>query len=251
MKYLLMIISIFIFALTCGSSYGGQESGFALTFNCGGDSPKLCLIGEMASRKSITLLSGKSSRICRAYTADPFMYFFEEADKDVLSTHLRLECYDPGQYFLAYFGTGQIKYQLLELSLFEEKSKVRDFDSNVRREKLLEQDAPISAFPKVFLLPASRKKILIGQYEVEGQEGYGPLFMSSQGKAEKIHFLASVYRVFRLDGRLYLMFHWRSTLEGSGEKGSALVELTESGFKLILEDASWSTYPVFPIPPEE
>lgn len=236
-----MIALIFFFALTCGSSYGGQESSFALTFNCGDDSPKLCLIGEIASGKSITLLSGKSSRICRAYTAGSFMYFFEEGDKDILSTHLRLECYDPGQYFLAYLGTGQIKYQLLELSLFEEKSKVRDFDSIVRKEKLLEYDAPISASPRVFLLPASRKDILIGQYEVEGLEGYGPLFMFTQGRVEKIHFLASVHRVFRLNGRLYLMFHWRGAMEGSGEQGSALVELTESGFKLIFEDASWST----------
>jgi hypothetical protein len=169
------------------------------------------------------------------------MYFFEEGDKDILSTHLRLECYDPGQYFLAYLGTGQIKYQLLELSLFEEKSKVRDFDSIVRKQKLLEYDAPISASPRVFLLPASRKDILIGQYEVEGLEGYGPLFMFTQGRVEKIHFLASVHRVFRLNGRLYLMFHWRGAMEGSGEQGSALVELTESGFKLIFEDASWST----------
>ena len=236
-----MIALIFFFALTCGSSYGGQESGFALTFNCGDDSPKLCLIGEIASGKSITLLSGKSSRICRAYTAGSFMYFFEEGDKDILSTHLRLECYDPGQYFLAYLGTGQIKYQLLELSLFEEKSKVRDFDSIVRKQKLLEYDAPISASPRVFLLPASRKDILIGQYEVEGLEGYGPLFMFTQGRVEKIHFLASVHRVLRLNGRLYLMFHWRGAMEGSGEQGSALVELTESGFKLIFEDASWST----------
>jgi hypothetical protein len=241
MKYLLMIALIFFFALTCGSSYGGQESSFALTFNCGDDSPKLCLIGEIGSGKSITLLSGKSSRICRAYTAGSFMYFFEEGDKDILSTHLRLECYDPGQYFLAYLGTGQIKYQLLELSLFEEKSKVRDFDSIVRKQKLLEYDAPISASPRVFLLPASRKDILIGQYEVEGLEGYGPLFMFTQGRVEKIHFLASVHRVFRLNGRLYLMFHWRGAMEGSGEQGSALVELTESGFKLIFEDASWST----------
>jgi hypothetical protein len=241
MKYLLIVALIFFFALTCGSSYGGQESGFALTFNCGDDSPKLCLIGEIASGKSITLLSGKSSRICRAYTAGSFMYFFEEGDKDILSTHLRLECYDPGQYFLAYLGTGQIKYQLLELSLFEEKSKVRDFDSIVRKQKLLEYDAPISASPRVFLLPASRKDILIGQYEVEGLEGYGPLFMFTQGRVEKIHFLASVHRVLRLNGRLYLMFHWRGAMEGSGEQGSALVELTESGFKLIFEDASWST----------
>lgn len=241
MKYLPLITLIFFLVTTCGSSYGGQESSFTLTFNCGDDSPKLCLIGEIASGKSITLLSGKSSRICRAYTAGSFMYFFEEGDKDILSTHLRLECYDPRQYFLAYLGTGQIKYQLLELSLFEEKSKVRDFDSIVREQKLLEYDAPISASPKVFLLPASRKEILIGQYEIEGQEGYGPLFMIAQGRVEKIHFLASVYRVFRLNGRLYLMFYWRSTLESSGEKGSALVELTEAGFKLIFEDDSWST----------
>jgi hypothetical protein len=186
-------------------------------------------------------LSGKSSRVCRAYTAGSFMYFFEEGDKDVLSTHLGLECYDPGQYFLAYLGTGQIKYQLLELSLFEDKSKVRDFDSIVRKEKLLEYDTPVPGPPRVFLLPVSRKDILIGQYEIEGQEGYGPLFMFAQGKVEKIHFLASVYRVFRLNGHLYLMFYWRGAMEGSGEKGSALVELTESGFKLIFEDASWST----------
>jgi hypothetical protein len=241
MKYLLMIALIFFFALTCGSSYGGQESGFVLTFNCGDDSPKLCLIGEIASGKSITLLSGKSSRICRAYTAGSFMYFFEEGDKDILTTHLRVECYDPGQYFLAYLGTGQINYQLLELSLFEEKSKVRDFDSIVRKEKLLEYDAPVPGPPRVFLLPTSQKEILIGQYEVEGQDGYGPLFMIAQGRVEKIHFLASVYRVFRLNGRLYLMFYWKGALEGSGEQGSALVELTESGFKLIFEDASWST----------
>jgi hypothetical protein len=169
------------------------------------------------------------------------MYFFEEGDKDILSTHLRLECYDPSQYFLAYLGTGQIKYQLLELSLFEEKSKVRDFDSIVRKEKLLEYDTPVPGPPRVFLLPVFRKDILIGQYEVEGQEGYGPLFMFAQGKVEKIHFLASVYRVFTLNGHLYLMFYWKGALEGSGEKGSALVELTESGFKLIFEDASWST----------
>jgi len=241
MKFLQMITLIFVVALTWEISYGAEESGFALTFNCGNDSPKLCLIGEIVSGKSIALLSGKSSRICRAYTAGSFTYFFEEGDKDVLSTYLRLECYDPEQYFLAYLGTGQIKFELLELSLFEEKSKVRDFDSIVRGQKLLEYDAPISAPPKVFLLPLSRKEILIGQYEVEGLEGYGPLFMFAQGKVEKIHFLASVYRVFRLNGRLYLMFQWRSNLEGSGEKGSALVELTESGFKLIFEDASWST----------
>jgi hypothetical protein len=241
MKYLRMTTLIFVFALTYGSSYGGQESDFVLTFNCGNASPKLCLIGEIASGKSITLLSGKSSRICRAYTAGSFTYFFEEGDKDVLSTHLRLECFDPRQYFLAYLGTGQIKFELLELSLFEEKSKVHDFDSIVRKEKLLEYDTPVPGTPRVFLLPLSRKDILIGQYEIEGQEGYGPLFMFAQGKVEKIHFLASLYRVFRLNGHLYLMFYWRSTLEGSGEKGSALVELTESGFKLIFEDASWST----------
>jgi hypothetical protein len=241
MKYLLMIALIFVFALTYGSSYGGQESDFVLTFNCGNASPKLCLIGEIASGKSITLLSGKSSRICRAYTAGSFTYFFEEGDKDVLSTHLRLECFDPGQYFLAYLGTGQIKFELLELSLFEQKSKVRDFDSIVRGQKLLEYDVPILAPPKVFLLPISRKEILIGQYEVEGLEGYGPLFMFAQGRVEKIHFLGSVYRVFILNGRLYLMFHWKGALEGSGEQGSALVELTESGFKLVFEDASWST----------
>jgi hypothetical protein len=241
MKYLPIIALIFFFVSTGGSSFAGEESGFALTFNCGNDSPKLCLIGEIVSGKSITLLSGKSSRICRAYTAGSFMYFFEEGDKDILSTHLRLECYDPGQYFLAYLGTGQINYQLLDLNLFEEKSKVHDFDSIVRKEKLLEYDAPVPGPPRVFLLPASRKEILIGQYEVEGLEGYGPLFMIAHGRVEKIHFLASVYRVFRLNGRLYLMFQWRSTLEGSGEKGSALVELTESGFKLIFEDASWST----------
>ncbi len=169
------------------------------------------------------------------------MYFFEEGDKEISSTHLQLECYDPGQYFLAYLGIGQIKYQLLELSLFEEKSKVRDFDSIVRKERLLEYEAPISASPRVFLLPASRKNILIGQYGVEGHEGYGPLFMFAKGRVEKIHFLASVYRVFRLNGRLYLMFHWRGGWEGSGDQGSALVELIESGFKLIFEDASWST----------
>jgi hypothetical protein len=241
MKYLPIVALIFFFALTCGSSYGGQESGFVLTFNCGNDSPKLCLIGEIASGKSITLLSGKSSRICRAYTAGSFMYFFEEGDKDILSTHLGLECYDPGQFFLAYLGTGRVDYQLVELSLFEDKLKVPDFDSIVRKERLLEYGAPVPGPPRVFSLPVSRKDILIGQYEVEGQEGYGPLFMFAQGEVEKIHFLASVYKVFRLNGRLYLMFYWRSTLEGSGEKGSALVELTESGFKLIFEDASWST----------
>lgn len=238
---MLIVPLIFFLALTCGSSYGGQESGFVLTFNCGNNSPELCLIGEIASGRSITLLSGKSSRICRAYTADSFMYYFEEGDKDVLSTHLRLECYDPSQYFLAYLGTGRVDYQLSELSLFEEKSKVHDFDSIVRKEKLLEYGAPVPGPPRVFLFPVSRKDIVIGQYEVEGQEGYGPLFMFAQGEVEKIHFLASVYRVFRLNGRLYLMFNWRSTLEGSGEKGSALVELTESGFKLVFEDASWST----------
>jgi hypothetical protein len=241
MKYLLMIVLIIVFALTCGGSYGGQRSDFVLTFNCGNDSPKLCLLGEIASGKSITLLSGKSSRICRAYTAGSFMYFFEEGDKDILSTHLRLECYDPRQYFLAYLGTGRVKYQLLELSLLEEKSKVGDFDSAVRREKLLEDEASIPTSPKVYLLPVSRKSILIGQYEAEGYNGYGPLFMSVQGKVEKIHFLASVYRVFRLNGRLYLMFYWRGSSEGSGSPGSALVELTEAGFKLIFEDDSWST----------
>ena len=240
MKYLPVVASIFFLVTTCGSSYGGQEPGFVLTFNCGNDSPKLCLIGEIPSGKSITLLSGKSSRICRAYTAGSFMYFVEEGDKDILSTHLKLECYDPRQYFLAYLGTGPVKFELLELSLFEEKSKVRDFDSIVRGQKLLEYDVPISAPPKVFLLPVSRKEILIGQYEVEGLEGYGPLFMFAQGRVEKIHFLASVYRVFILNGRLYLMFYWKGALEGSGEQGSALVELTESGFKLVFEDASWS-----------
>jgi hypothetical protein len=241
MKYLLMIAVIFFLVTTSGSSSGGQESSFALTFNCGKDSAKLCLIGEIPSGKPITLLSGKSSRICRAYSAGSFMYPFEEGDKDVLSTHLRLECYDPEQYFLAYLGTGPIKYELLELSLLEEKSKVRDFDSIVRKEKLLDYDTPIQAPPKVFLLPASRKEILIGQYEVEGQEGYGPLFMFAQGRVEKIHFLASLYRVFRLNSHLYLMFHWRAAMESSDDQGSTLVELTESGFKLIFEDASWST----------
>jgi hypothetical protein len=241
MKYLLMIVLIVLFALVCESSYAGQDPDFVLTFNCGNDSPKLCLIGEFAPGKSITLLSGKSSRICRAYTAGSFMYFFEEGDKEILSTYLRLECFDPGQYFLAYLGTGPVKFELLDLNLLREDSKVNDFDSIVRREKLLEYSAPISVPPKVFLLPISRKEILIGQYEVEGQDGYGPLFMSAQGGVEKIHFLASVYRVFRLNGHLYLMFYWRSALEGSGEKGSALIELTESGFKLIFEDASWST----------
>lgn len=241
MKYLLIIALIIFFAFICGSPCAGQVSNFALTFNCGDDHHRLCLIGQIAAGKSITLLSGKSSRICRARTAGSFMYFFEEGDKEVSSTHLQLECYDPGQYFLAYLGIGQVKYQLLELSLFEEKSKVRDFDSAVRRERLLEDEASIPTSPKVFLLLVSRKNILIGQYEAEGHDGYGPLFMSVKGKVEKIHFLASMYRVFRLNGRLYLMFHWRGSWEGSGDQGSALVELTEFGFKLIFEDASWAT----------
>ncbi len=241
MKYLAMIALILFIAFSGGMSHGEQNSGFVLTFNCGNEFHKLCLIGEIAPGKLITLLSGKNSRICRAQTAGSYMYFFETGDKDVPSTHLKLECYDPGQYFLAYLGTGKVKYELLELSLFEEKSKVHDFDSTVRKEKLLEYEASISASPKVYLFPISRKEVLIGQYEAEGQTGYGPLFMSVRGKVEKIHFLASVYRVFRLNGRLYLMFNWRSTLEVSGDQGSTLVELTESGFKLIFEDASWST----------
>ena len=52
------------------------------------------------------------------------------------------------QYFLAYLGTGKVKYELLELSLFEEKSKVDDFDSTVRKENLLEYEASISTSPK-------------------------------------------------------------------------------------------------------
>jgi hypothetical protein len=241
MKYLLIIVLIIFFAFICGSPCGGQKSDFALTFNCGNDH-RLCLIGQIAPGKSITLLSSKNSNICRARTADSFMYFFEPGGNDIPSTELKFDkCQDPRQYFLAYLGTGRVKYQLLELSLFEEESKVRDFDSAVRRQKLLEYGASILSPPKVFLLPVSRKNLLIGQYEAEGHDGYGPLFMFAKGKVEKIHFLASVYRVFRLNGRLYLMFYWRGSSEGSGSPGSALVELTEAGFKLIFEDDSWST----------
>ena len=242
MKYLVMIALIFIIAFTGGASYGGQKSDFALTFNCGNDSQKLCLIGEIAPGKSVTLLSSKNSKICRARTADSFMYYFEPGGNDIPSTHLKLDkCQDPGQYFLAYLGTGRVKYQLLELSLFEDESKVRDFDRIVKRQKLLEYEASAQTYPKVFKLPVSRQNILIGQYEAEGHGGYGPLFMSVRGKVEKIHFLASVHRAFRLNGRLYLVFYWRGGEEGSGYQGAALVELTESGFKLIFEDDSWST----------
>jgi len=246
MKYLLIIalIIFFIFTCTCECPYGGQKSNFALTFDCGNDYQRLCLIGQFAPGKSVTLLSSKNSKIFRARTGGSFMYFFEPGDNDIPLTYLKLDnCQDPHQYFLAYFGTGQVKYQLLELSLFEEKSKVRNFDSIVRRKKLLEYEASVltSPSPKVFSLPVSRKNVLIGQYEAKGRDGYGPLFMSAKGKVEMIHFLASVYRAFRLNGRLYLMFNWRGSWEGSGYQGSALVELTESGFKLIFEDDSWST----------
>jgi len=242
MKYLVVIALIFFIAFTGSTSVRGQPSDFALTFNCGKDLHKLCLIGEITPGKSVTLLSSGNSKICTAHTGDSFMHYFEPGSKDIPSTHLKLDkCQDPGQYFLAYFGTGRLKYQLLELSLFEDESKIRDFDRIVKKQKLLEVEASAQSYPKVFKLPLSRKDIFIGQYETEGRGGYGPLFMSVRGRVEKIHFLASVYRAFRLNGHLYLMFNWRSGEEGSGSQGAALVELTESGFKLIFEDDSWST----------
>jgi hypothetical protein len=241
MKYVIIIASILFITFNGGMSSGEQKSDFTLTFNCGNDFHKLCLVGLIAPGKSVTLLSNKRSNICRARTTDSFMYYFEPGENGIPATNLDMDrCQDPEQYSLAYLGTGQVKYQLLELSLFEEKSKVLDFDRLVRKKKLLEYEASIETSPKVFKFPVSRKSILIGQYEAVGQAGYGPLFISAQGDVEKIHFLASVYSVFRLNGRLYMMFYWRGTQEDSGDQGSALVELTESGFKLIFEDTSWS-----------
>jgi hypothetical protein len=242
MRYLIIITLILFITFNGVMSYGEQQSNFALTFNCGNDSHQLCLIGFVAPGKSVTLLSSKRSTICQARSADSFMYYFEPGENNIPSTHLKMDrCQDTEQYFLAYLGTGRVKYQLLELSLFEEKSKATDFDRRVRKKKLLEFEDSIETSPKVFKFPVSRRSILIGQYEAEGQAGYGPLFISARGDVEKIHFLAQMYCVFRLNGRLYMMFYWRGTQEDSGDQGSALVELTESGFKLIFEDASWST----------
>jgi hypothetical protein len=242
MKYLIIMALILFIAFDGSVSYGEQQSNFALTFNCRDDVHQQCLVGFVASGKSVVLLSSKHSDICRATATDSFMYYYELGENDIPSTHLKMErCQDPEQYFLAYLGNGKVKYHLLKLSLFEEKSKALDFDRRVRKKKLLEDEGSIENPPKVFKFPVSRKSILIGQYEAEGQTGSGPLFFSARGTVEKIHFLAQVYRVFRLNNRLYMMFYWRGNREDSGDQGSALVELTESGFKLIFEDASWST----------
>lgn len=248
--YTLIIAFCLLPALVSAEAIKSPSSSFISIFSCDESNPRVeegdvCLIGEFREGESVYLLA--EDIVCKAKTGESEM-LEREVGAEFMITPVELGNCDPADYFLAWRGKKPASFRPLSLiqeTSVEKRSKV---DATIRKGYLTEEiaaafEGTLEAAPILYKPFPKRPDLFLVQYITAQplQEGdlYGPLFWYAQGRVELVDAQASIAAFFSLQNEKFLLLR-HDCWQGCGELSEKLLNVSEKGFTVIHQDASFS-----------
>lgn len=220
----------------------GEGTEFAFVFECDRKKDILCLTHEGVPGRGMILL-GEGSHTCPADTGTAVE--FQQGMKTLLiSTVDVARCRDRRRYFLSYDGKPAKDYLKRMPRRIADARTIERVDAAVKAGNLY-SDAnryfrkTLSRKPLLFAPIPGNDALLVAQYVTDKPKGpgekYGPVYLYVDGEVREIAGEAFLGSFFTLNGRHYLTLR-QGCWQGCGNVGDVLVEVTDKGFRKVVED---------------